>query len=554
MRRAIESILLLACLAAACVFLYLRLLPVRRTGNHVPVSLSTWRVGSVPEGFNGSIPMAAESATAGEREVPEQVSAAVAVTGDAIPGEYVFSFYDEADMEAFAKKVSDSGGTVLDRMDFAHAVRIRVVDESMLERLTRTGPVPVEWSANRRVSLPPQAEPPLAGPDAYFAFGAEALSWLGVPNKHDKWGNGITVAVLDTGVVPHPALEGVPVSSIDCLSGGERPAGVVTGMHATAVASLIAGKYGSETEGIAPGAKILSVRVLGPDGSGDSFTLAKGIVAAVDAGAKVINMSLGGYGESYVLRQAVQYAVDRGVALVAAAGNDGLSEVTFPARYADVVAVAAIDAAGQHLHVSNRGDEVDVAAPGVAVVAAGAEGKSALVSGTSVAVPFVSGMIAAVLSMDPALSPVQAAGIVIRNVDDYGTPGADESYGMGILDVERILDRDKQGIFDAAVGPASLQGRLADGTLGVVLYVQNRGTEPIRQADLSVEIDGVRSVTALYNVPVGNTVSRVFPIVRERMRGEGKVSVKYSVSLAGQQDSRPYNDGPRLAELAIAVK
>ena len=424
----------------------------------------------------------------------------------------------------------------------------------MLERLTRSGPVPVEWSANTRVHTPPPAEPPLTGPESYLAFGAEALSWLGVPNRHDTWGKGITVAVLDTGIMPHPTLPEGSVSSIDCLPAGDDASGGSSGQHATAVASLIAGKSGSETEGIAPSARLLSVRVLGSDGRGDAFTLAKGIVAAVDGGARVINMSLGGYGESHIMRQAVRYATDRGTVMVAAAGNDGVSELVFPARYDDVLAVAAVDAAGQHLHVSNRGDEVDVAAPGVAVVAAGAEGKGALFSGTSAAVPFVSGMIAALLSMDPALSPRQAADILLGNTDDYGVPGEDQLYGKGILDAERIMDRDRQGIFDAAIGPANLQGRLEDGTLAVVLYVQNRGTEAIGQADLFVEIDGVRSVTAIYGIPVGKTVSRVYSIARERMRGEGLVRVKYSVSLAGQQDSRPHNDGPRLAELTLATK
>ena len=227
MRRAIESVFLLACLAAICIFLYLRLMPVNPEGSRQPVSSSTWRVGSVPNAFRGDSVVVDEAGTQTGDVLPEQTPAApaVATAPDAIHGEYVFSFYDDADMEAFLKRVRDAGGTVVDRLDLAHSVRIRVKDTAMLERLTRSGPVPVEWSANTRVHTPPPAEPPLTGPESYLAFGAEALSWLGVPNRHDTWGKGITVAVLDTGIMPHPTLPEGSVSSIDCLPAGDDASG-----------------------------------------------------------------------------------------------------------------------------------------------------------------------------------------------------------------------------------------------------------------------------------------------------------------------------------------
>ncbi|MDC0504110.1 S8 family serine peptidase, partial [Verrucomicrobiales bacterium] len=98
---------------------------------------------------------------------------------------------------------------------------------------------------------------------------------------------------------------------------------------------------------MAPASDILSIRVLDAEGLGNSYTVASGIVTAVDSGASVINLSVGGYSDSTVLREAVAYAIDSGVAVVAAAGNDGSNAPSYPAAYEGVVGVSAVDAEGQ---------------------------------------------------------------------------------------------------------------------------------------------------------------------------------------------------------------
>ena len=140
---------------------------------------------------------------------------------------------------------------------------------------------------------------------------------------------------------------------------------------------------GGLAQGAAPGATILEYVVLDGVGRGDSFTLAKAIYAAVDQGAKVINMSLGSTGDSSVVRDAVAYALSKDVALVAATGNEAINRVAYPAAYDGVVAVGSVDGDpvnAQHLYFSNRGAAVDVVAPGFAVVANWPGGKMVEVS------------------------------------------------------------------------------------------------------------------------------------------------------------------------------
>jgi subtilisin family serine protease len=119
--------------------------------------------------------------------------------------------------------------------------------------------------------------------------------------------------------------------------------------HGTRVASLIAGALNQVgMAGVAPGATILPVAALDPSGVGDSSTVARAIIAAADAGARVINLSLGGPGRDPVLDQACRYAFTKGAVLVAAAGNSYQSgnQVQYPAASPNVLAVASVDGAG----------------------------------------------------------------------------------------------------------------------------------------------------------------------------------------------------------------
>ena len=136
--------------------------------------------------------------------------------------------------------------------------------------------------------------------------------------------------------------------------------------HGTHVAGTIAQSTnnGYGVAGVAYEAKIMPIKVLSASGGGTVTDIAEAIKFAADNGADVINMSLGGGGSSSIMEEAVNYAYQKGVTIVAAAGNENSSSVSFPARYNHVIAVSALNAAGEKAFYSNYGAGVDISAPG----------------------------------------------------------------------------------------------------------------------------------------------------------------------------------------------
>jgi type VII secretion-associated serine protease mycosin len=257
----------------------------------------------------------------------------------------------------------------------------------------------------------------------------------------DTWstgaGAGITVAVIDSGVAgKHPDLAGRVVQGIDYVTAGGNGTADGNG-HGTHVAGIVGAVANNRAgiAGLAPGVKILPVRVLGNDGSGWNSDIAQGIVYAADHGAAVVNLSLGGSVASTALRDAVRYAVSRNVVVVAAAGNaraDG-SPTSYPAAFPDVIGVAATDSADHVATFSNAGSYVDVAAPGVRILATYPVDRYAYLSGTSMASPYVAAAAALVKAAKPALTPAQVASALQSTAGDLGPAGRDNDFGYGLV-------------------------------------------------------------------------------------------------------------------------
>lgn len=276
-------------------------------------------------------------------------------------------------------------------------------------------------------------------------FGSQwNLPMVGAP---DAWsrsqGAGAVVAVIDTGVdAGHPDLAGRVLPEIDLLP-GVTPTQEET-YHGTAVASIVAGAVNNwGLTGVAPEAQILPVAALDPTGVGDSTTVAQAIIASADAGARVINLSLGGPDRDPVLDRACAYAFSRGAVLVAAAGNsrsDG-NEVQYPAASPDVLAVASVDSAGSPSTFSNTGRHIDLAAPGQDVLTAVPGGGHDTQSGTSFATPHVAAVAALVASANPALSAPQIASTLrLTAQDDPSGNGRDNRLGHGIVRADRAVN------------------------------------------------------------------------------------------------------------------
>jgi subtilisin family serine protease len=201
--------------------------------------------------------------------------------------------------------------------------------------------------------------------------------------------------------------------------------------------------------GVSWGARLMPVKVLDSTGSGSYDRLASGITYAADQGADVINLSLGGIGTSSALEDAVEYADDRGALVVTAAGNCGSgcwiggqfynNPTFYPAAYATTMAVAATKPDDNWASFSGHRPYVDVAAPGDGIYSTYLGGGYAYQNGTSMATPFVSGLVALVWSYDPGLPNGQVRSVIQTTADDLGAPGKDDFFGYGRINAGRTL-------------------------------------------------------------------------------------------------------------------
>ncbi|MGY1593103.1 S8 family serine peptidase [Geodermatophilus sp. SYSU D00708] len=270
----------------------------------------------------------------------------------------------------------------------------------------------------------------------------------------------VVVAVLDTGVAPHPELAGALVAGQNFTTSDTTDTTDRHG-HGTHVAGTIAADAGSAVEGVAAGARLMPVKVLPDSGSGISTWANAGIVWAADHGADVINMSLGGPGNSSVYAAAVDYARSKGVTVVAAAGNDNSSAPFYPAATPGVVSVAAVDDAKAKAPFSNYGPSVDVAAPGVGILSTYLDGDLVFMSGTSMASPHVAGVAALVEATAPGLTPDQVERALVTSATDLGAAGRDDYYGSGLVDAVRAVraaDALETGGSTPVVAPPSAPG------------------------------------------------------------------------------------------------
>jgi type VII secretion-associated serine protease mycosin len=294
------------------------------------------------------------------------------------------------------------------------------------------------------------------------------LNMLDVPNAWATFkdlGQGVTVAVIDSGVYP----------SISDLAGSVEKGPDLTGLdtselhkhwgeHGTWMASIIAGHGhdggGSGITGIAPSAKILSIRVI-PDKDDPGYTkyesepeaviqksLATGIEDAVNGGARVISMSIGYSAPSAQVRAALQYAYSKGAVLVASSGNSGrddrsrdkrLAPVSFPAAYPGVLSVGAVNSAGAAAGFSSNNLSVQVVAPGVRVPAQGRDNLYWTVDGTSPACALVAGVAALIKAEYPHLSPALVIQALTSTARNASRGVYNPKTGFGTVDALRAL-------------------------------------------------------------------------------------------------------------------
>jgi subtilisin family serine protease len=252
-------------------------------------------------------------------------------------------------------------------------------------------------------------------------------------------GTGVEVAVIDTGVDgSHPDVAGRLTTGVSTLDGATVPGAGATDSHGhgTHVAGIAAAgaSDGVGIAGVAPTATIVPVKVLHPNGSGSSDDVARGIRWAVDDGADVLNLSLSSSSSSVAMTEAIDYAVAHGAVVVVAAGNGGTSGSTrYPAADDNTIAVAAIASTGTVASFSSRGWWVDVAAPGQSIISS-IPGGWGTKSGTSMASPYVAGIVAATLSSRGPATHQEILTALTSTAQDRGLAGFDTEYGHGVVD------------------------------------------------------------------------------------------------------------------------
>lgn len=254
-------------------------------------------------------------------------------------------------------------------------------------------------------------------------------------------GKGVTVAILDSGVMANhedlPNVTRIEVFYKNASLGLDDAIG-----HGTHVAGIIGAAMGNGKggAGIAPGVKLLSLRITNDKGSSTDAKLICGLQAAVKAGAQIVNISLGGPAYSAVFQKAINEATEAGVTVVAAMGNDGTNCLNYPAGYDNVIGVVSVDRTNNRASGSSYGTWGDVAAPGADIWSTYYNGSYWPKSGTSMASPVVAGVAALYKSVHPDATPAQ----ITARLKATATKG-DSDLGAGIVNAAAALS-EKPGI------------------------------------------------------------------------------------------------------------
>jgi len=282
---------------------------------------------------------------------------------------------------------------------------------------------------------------------------AETIDWglklLGIPPLwKETQGEGIKVGVLDTGIaLEHPDLQPAILKAQD-FTRSPSTAYDAQG-HGTHVSGIIAARRNAKgIVGVAPQSKIIAAKVLNDEGAGTSQDIVAGIHWAIESGADILSMSLGSPEPDEGIHQALLLAISKGVFVITAAGNEGpdLDTVGYPAGFPEMVAVGSIDRRKHLSQFSSRGRQVDVVAPGDQITSCYPPRSYATLSGTSMATPFISGVVALALAKHRKMggkTPLRTQQDLIehlcRTSADAGLAGFDPLYGCGIVNPAKLI-------------------------------------------------------------------------------------------------------------------
>jgi subtilisin family serine protease len=269
--------------------------------------------------------------------------------------------------------------------------------------------------------------------------------------------NIVKIAIIDSGVDgSHSDLDGKILQGYDFVNNDTDPTD--DHGHGTFAAGIVAATSNDiGIKGLYDYARIIPVKVIDASGYGTYEDIARGIIYAVDNGAKVINLSVGGYSYSFMLQDAVDYALVKGCVVIAAAGNDGIEQVIYPAAYPDVIGVSALDHNDQIWSHSNSGWHIDITAPGVNIISTGLADSYVYTSGTSASTPMVSALAGLLISEKADLSSSYIARLMVQSANDLGDKGTDKIYGSGVIDALQAVKKKVRPFHDVAVKRVTIE-------------------------------------------------------------------------------------------------
>ena len=261
-------------------------------------------------------------------------------------------------------------------------------------------------------------------------------------------GEGITAMVIDTGHPVHPDIGDNAIPGKNCIPG--EPIEDENGHHSHCTGIICAKDNGIGMVGVAPEAKSISVKALAKNGSGSYTGLCDALDYAIEMKPDVVSMSLGGPSPNKQMRDRIKKLYEMNIPVVCAAGNSGLGGVGYPAAYPETIAIAAYDKNGKIARFSSVGDKVEWAAPGVNIYSTYLNNGYASLSGTSMACPFITGVICLMLAkhrkqekatgMNDCKTVAQIREHLLKYTHDKGAVGKDWSWGYGVVDVEKLMN------------------------------------------------------------------------------------------------------------------
>jgi subtilisin family serine protease len=261
------------------------------------------------------------------------------------------------------------------------------------------------------------------------------IDWPEPADRASGCGGDVPIGMIDTGInESHDAFEGADIEVLRLSPEDFTPS---RALHGTAIAALLVGEPATRSPGLVPSARLIAVDAFyrrGSDERADVFTLVEALGLLAERGVGVINLSLAGPANTVLEEVVARLKGERDIVLVAAVGNDGpRAEPAYPAAYAEVIAVTAVDRDRVVYRRAIRGEHVDLAAPGVAVWTAASISGARWKTGTSYAVPFVTAAAAILREARPELTAPEIGPELARLATDIGDPGPDPVYGAGLL-------------------------------------------------------------------------------------------------------------------------